>query len=105
MRPPSWFRFLVSAQGSAPWVLYTRPGCTLCDQLAAAAVQLGLVADGQIRFVDVDQDRALKKLHGLRLPVLEVGGTEVFAGRYDEGRKKELIRAVRAASRSWRSNR
>ncbi len=105
MTLPSWFRRLPFGQPTAPWVLYTRPGCTLCDELAGAAVQLGLVAAEQIRFIDVDGDRALKKRHGLRLPVLEVGGTEVFAGRYDGGRKKELVRAIRAASRSWRSNR
>ena len=44
--------------------------------------------------VDVDGDRALKKRYGLRLPVLEVAGEEVFEGRPDAG---TLRRAVRAA--------
>ena len=77
-----------------PARLFTRPGCTLCDDLVELLRAEGLLKRLDLEPVDVDGDRALKKRYGLRLPVLEIAGREVYEGRPDAG---TLRRAVRDA--------
>ncbi len=63
---------------TAPLVLYTRAGCPPCEARAAALTRLGL------RFirVDVDDDPALARRYGARVPVLVTSdGLELVADR------------------------
>ena len=56
--------------------LYSRPGCHLCDEMAEEVASI-LRGRAEIRAVNIDDDLALKKLYGLRIPVLAVEGTEL----------------------------
>ena len=49
--------------------LYSRPGCHLCDELADELAPI-LRGRADVRVVNIDGDLALKKLYGLRIPVL-----------------------------------
>lgn len=40
-----------------------------------------LGAEYELRIVDVDSERPLKKRYGLRIPVLAIAGEDVFEGR------------------------
>jgi glutaredoxin len=56
-------------------VLYTRPGCHLCDEARDAI--LALRDDGlavALREVDIEQDARLHAELGERIPVVEVAG-------------------------------
>lgn len=59
-------------------VLYSRPGCHLCD--GARAVILAQQGRTPFEFVevDIDHDDELTKEYGIRIPVVEVDGTERF---------------------------
>ena len=56
-------------------VLYTRPGCHLCDEARAAL--LALRAEGlsfRLRELDIEDDERLHAEYLERIPVVEIGG-------------------------------
>ena len=59
-------------------LMYTRPGCGLCDE--AREVILAQLARGSFTFeeVDVSGDDALELEYGTRIPVVLVDGQERF---------------------------
>jgi glutaredoxin len=63
---------------SAQLVLYTRPGCHLCEQALEELVELH--DEGyrfELREVDIDSDDALLRRMLERIPVLELNGEVV----------------------------
>ena len=62
--------------------IYSRPGCQLCEELAA---ELEPIVRGRARLeiVDIDDDLSLKKRYGLRIPVLVGDGRELTAHPLD----------------------
>ncbi|MBL6721685.1 MAG: glutaredoxin family protein [Planctomycetes bacterium] len=89
----SWLRRPVPAR------LFTREGCGLCDELVEVLRAEGLLGRLDLVRVDVDADRSLKKLYGLRLPVLEVQGEVVFEGRPERAAVAEALRGALAQGR------
>ena len=65
-------------------VLYSRPGCHLCD----VARQTILVLRERVPFgfeeVDIETDRELELEYGIRVPVVAVDGEEAFEVTVDE---------------------
>lgn len=75
----------MGSTGAVGWVLYTRRGCHLCEQAEDWLAALGLPPAGEAgHVVDVDADPALQRIHGHRVPVLEVDGAVVLEGRFAE---------------------
>jgi hypothetical protein len=66
-------------------ILYSRPGCHLCEDLAQ---QLEPLVRGRatIELVDVDSDVALERRYGLRIPVLCDGELELTSYPLDADR-------------------
>ncbi|HEY5623268.1 MAG TPA: glutaredoxin family protein [Gammaproteobacteria bacterium] len=64
--------------------LYSRPGCHLCDDLAA---ELGPCIQGRavVCVVNIDDDLELKKRYGLRIPILAAGERELSGYPLDVG--------------------
>lgn len=64
-------------------LMYSRPGCHLCDEarqvILAERVRTGFVYEE----VDVSGDDALELEYGIRIPVVLVDGEEVFEIRVD----------------------
>ncbi len=72
-------------------VLYVREGCHLCDEfLLDLSLDLGPGGMG-LEVTDVDREEALAARYGLRVPVLEVGGTVACEGRYDSARVRSAL--------------
>jgi Glutaredoxin-like domain (DUF836) len=78
------------------FVLYTRPGCHLCDEMKAEIARAGIAARHVVQEVDVDSDPALAARYGLSIPVLEIGGRPAFKGRCTA---EELLEKLERASR------
>jgi thiol-disulfide isomerase/thioredoxin len=78
------------ASGSADLVVFTAPGCSLCDKaiadLAPLAAELGLA----VRVVDIADDPDLEARYRRRIPVGELGGRVVFKFRLDEARLRRV---------------
>jgi len=74
-------------------VLYSRPGCGLCDE--AQAVILAERARTPFAFteVDVSTDDELERAYGIRIPVVVVDGEEAFEVRVDPAAFAALLRS------------
>lgn len=73
-------------------VVYTRPGCHLCEVVEAQLQRLREVADFRWRVVNVDGDPAPAARYGQRVPVVCIDGREAFRYRLDEQRFLRLVR-------------
>lgn len=74
-------------------VLYTRPGCHLCE--VAKEVLLSERERSAFAFeeVSIEGDDALEHEYGIRVPVVEIDGLEVFEYEVDAGELVALVRA------------
>jgi predicted DCC family thiol-disulfide oxidoreductase YuxK len=66
-----------------PLVLYTRPGCHLCDEMKAEIARADLGRPYELREVNIDTDPALAARFGLSIPVLEIAGRVAFKARLE----------------------
>jgi len=72
-------------------VMYSRPGCHLCEQTADWLETLG----AEVTTVDVDADPAGAREYGLRVPVVVHEGRVVVEGRFDLATLAERLTAAR----------
>jgi len=78
-------------------VLYTRPGCHLCEEMKAEIARARLGSSCALAEVDVDSDPALTRRYGQSIPVLEIDGRPAFKGRCTaEDLRRKVERARRA---------
>ena len=52
------------------FIVYTRSGCCLCDQMVEGLEQMELPKDSSIELIDIDADEQLVALYAGRIPVL-----------------------------------
>jgi glutaredoxin len=78
-------------------VLYSRPGCHLCDAARAVLEAERGRTPFELQEVDVQGDAALERVYGVRIPVVEIDGEERFEFEVDPG---ELSRVLREAVRT-----
>lgn len=67
----------------ASLVLYSRPGCHLCEDMHSELQPLLRAAGIAVKVVDIDTDAALRETFGLRIPVLALDGEVISEGRLD----------------------
>jgi Glutaredoxin-like domain (DUF836) len=74
------------------WTVYSRPECSLCDQMIEELAHLlGPAEAAQVRVVDIGQDPELERKYTLRIPVLAADGAFVCAYRLDPERVRALL--------------
>jgi hypothetical protein len=81
-------------------VVYSRPGCHLCEQAVAAIV--GLHEEGYrfgLHEIDIESDELLLRRHLEKIPVVEVDGTVVSELVLDEAAVRARLDTVGAWSR------
>jgi hypothetical protein len=66
-------------------LMYSRPGCGLCDEARALILAERERTPFAFREVDVSGDDALELEFGIRIPVVLVDGVERFEIRVDVG--------------------
>jgi glutaredoxin len=59
-------------------VLYSRPGCCLCDDARGILEQVRLRRGFVLSEVDIDADDALLRAYLERIPVVTIDGVEAF---------------------------
>lgn len=72
-------------------VLYSKPGCCLCDDAKAALEAAGI----GFREVDINRDPGLAAEYGIRIPVVEVGGAPAFEAGMNPDDIAELVDEAR----------
>ncbi|HWW67324.1 MAG TPA: glutaredoxin family protein [Solirubrobacterales bacterium] len=81
-------------------IVYSRPGCHLCEEVVEAIVALR--SEGyrfELREVDIEGDEALLRSHLERIPVVEVDGAVVSELLFDEAGLRARLDTVGAWSR------
>jgi hypothetical protein len=73
-------------------VLFSRPGCHLCEVAREAVLRVRTAAPFAFEEVDIETDDELVRELGLRIPVLAVDGVEVFEIEVDEPALLGLVR-------------
>ncbi len=80
-------------------LLYTRPGCHLCEQALAAIVALrGEGYRFDLHEIDIESDGLLLRRMLERIPVVEVDGTVVSELSLDETAVRARLDTVRGAN-------
>lgn len=67
------------------FILYSRQGCGLCDEMLSALAALPEVGAYPIDVVDVDADAATRRRYGHKVPVLLFAGELVCHGHLNPG--------------------
>ena len=65
------------------FLLYSRPGCGLCEEMLSELSRVPAAQGFPIDVVDVDPDAAARARYGHKIPVLLFGGELVCHGRLD----------------------
>lgn len=76
-------------------VLYSRPGCHLCDIAREVLAAERERTPFELEEISIEGDDALELEYQIRIPVVEIDGREVFEVEVDAA---ELARHVRAGS-------
>ena len=72
-------------------VLYSRPGCHLCDVAREAILSQRERLGFEFSEVDIEADDELELEYGIRIPVVEVDGEEAFEVNVDAARLAEMV--------------
>ncbi len=78
------------------FLLYSRPGCCLCEEMLAELGEVPAAHGYPIEVRDVDADPASRARYGHKVPVLLLAGELVCHGRLD---REELLKALSACRR------
>jgi len=65
-------------------VLYSKPGCCLCDTVKAQLGKLRTVQPFELREVNILDDRAAYAKYGEEIPVVFINGRKAFKYHLDE---------------------
>ncbi|HEX4036169.1 MAG TPA: redox-sensing transcriptional repressor Rex [Solirubrobacteraceae bacterium] len=79
-------------------VLYTRPGCCLCDDARAVLERVRAELPFELRERDIEADEGLLRAYLERIPVVTLDGEELFELGVDEAVLRESLGRVRAMS-------
>ena len=82
---------MTAKTGQPRLVLYSRPGCVLCDEMAEALAQWLVHRPLSAEVRDVDDDPDAQARYGLLIPVLLLDGREVCRGRLDTELLGEML--------------
>jgi glutaredoxin len=78
-------------------VLYTRPGCHLCDQARAMLDRIRATVPFAFSERDIESDDALLRRYLERIPVIEIDGEEAFELQIDETELRGHLARVQGA--------
>jgi len=73
-------------------IIYSRPGCHLCDDAKAAILSSGCNDQFTFAEVNIESDEGLLRKYKHDIPVITIDGVESFMHRVDP---EEFIRVIR----------
>ena len=78
-------------------VIYSRPGCHLCDEAKAAILSAGCSDQFVLEEIDIESDEELLRKYKYDIPVVAINGMEMFIHRVDP---KEFATRIKRISES-----
>ena len=73
-------------------IIYSRPGCHLCDEAKAAITSAGCSDQFTLEEVNIESDNELLRKYQYDIPVITIDGAETFIHRVNA---KDFIRVIR----------
>lgn len=73
-------------------VVYSRPGCHLCEEAKAVIMSAGCSDQFTLEEVNIESDKELLRKYKYDIPVIAINGVESFIHRVDA---VEFIRVIR----------
>jgi glutaredoxin len=64
-------------------VIYSRPGCHLCDEAKAAILSAGCSDQFVLEEIKIESDEELLRKYKYDIPVVAINGVEMFIHRVD----------------------
>jgi glutaredoxin len=80
-------------------IVYSRPGCHLCDEAKEAIKQAGCSDLYTLKEVDIESDAELQTRYKWDIPVITINGIEVFRHRVDSEEFKRAIKQKGSSSK------
>jgi len=72
-------------------IIYSRPGCHLCDEAKAAILSAGCGDQFVLAEINIESDEALLSKYRYDIPVVTIDGVETFIHRVDPRGFREKI--------------
>ncbi|MCA1575923.1 MAG: glutaredoxin family protein [Acidobacteria bacterium] len=72
-------------------IVYSRPGCHLCDEAKLAIMTAGCDDGFTLEEINIECDPELLRKYKYDIPVVTIDGTEAFRHRVDVGSFETLI--------------
>jgi glutaredoxin len=73
-------------------IVYSRPGCHLCDEAKAAIQNAGCSDRFTLEEINIESDDDLLRKYKYDIPVVTIDGVEAFRHRIDVNEFKKLIK-------------
>ena len=81
-------------------IVYSRPGCHLCDEAKAAITSAGCNDQFTLEEVNIDSDNELLRKYKYDIPVIAIDGIESFIHRVDPSEFRTRIKRIKAGVKS-----
>jgi glutaredoxin len=81
-------------------IVYSRPGCHLCDEAKAAIQSAGGNESFTLEEINIESDNELLRKYKHDIPVVTIDGVEAFRHRIDVNRFKKFINPSTAYTES-----
>jgi glutaredoxin len=85
---------MTTSRKQANVIIYTRPGCHLCEMAKDAIKDSGCEGEFTLAEVNIDEDPALATRYGHDIPVIFINGVRVFKHRVDPSEFKRKLRRL-----------
>ena len=73
-------------------IIYSRPGCHLCEKAKSTILSAGCLDEFEMREVNIDDDPGALEQYQYEIPVVFINGVKVFKHKVDP---KEFRRKLR----------
>jgi glutaredoxin len=75
-------------------IIYSRPGCHLCDEAKAAILSAGCSDEFTLEEVNIESDDELLRKYKYDIPVIAIDGIESFRHRVDPSEFRTRITRI-----------
>ena len=76
-------------------IIYSRPGCHLCDEAKAAIKSAGIDDQFTLQEIDIESDDELLRKYKYDIPVIAIDGAETFIHRLTPQEFKQKLLATK----------
>ena len=76
-------------------IIYSRPGCHLCDEAKAAIKSAGIDDQFTLEEIDIESDNELLRKYKYDIPVIAIDGAETFIHRLTPQEFKQKLLATK----------